>query len=119
MATGIRRLNKGSIGPRGAWGKLLLAGVVIVGAGVFWYGEEASGMGDAGTAYGARTSCSCRYIAGRELSSCKDDFVDGMGPVLLSEDEDEKSVTAYVPFVASNTARYREGFGCVLDSWND
>ena len=39
--------------------------------------------------------------------------------VFLSDDEEERSVTARVPLLSSATARYREGFGCVLDPWKD
>jgi hypothetical protein len=39
--------------------------------------------------------------------------------VFLSDDEVARSVTAYVPLLASDTARYREGFGCVLDPWEN
>jgi hypothetical protein len=30
-----------------------------------------------------------------------------------------KSVTASIPLIASDTASYREGYGCVLDEWRD
>jgi hypothetical protein len=39
--------------------------------------------------------------------------------VFLSDDADTKSVTARVPLLASATARYREGWGCLLDPWKD
>ncbi len=42
-----------------------------------------------------------------------------MEAVFLSEDADEKSVTAYVPLLASETARYRKGYGCVLEPWSE
>jgi hypothetical protein len=40
-----------------------------------------------------------------------------MSLVRLSEDDRAKSVTASVPLLASETATYREGFGCVLEKW--
>lgn len=98
-----------------------LTTLAVLGAGfaaAWWfYGERISGYAAAGTAYGARTACSCRYLAEREFDSCKGDLVDGMEAVFVSEDEDERSVTAYVPLVSSDTATYREGFGCVLEDW--
>jgi hypothetical protein len=39
--------------------------------------------------------------------------------VVLSEDEDTRSVTGYVPLIASETARYRKGYGCMLDPWRE
>ncbi len=91
---------------------LALAGAVAA----WFYGEAIRGYALAGTGYGAKNACSCRYISGRELGSCESDFVPGMEVVFLSEDAEDKAVTASVPLVASQTARYRDGYGCVLDS---
>ena len=100
------------------WLKALLV-LFVLGAGIYWYySAQILGLTAAGTAYGAHNACSCRYIAGRDLASCKGDFVPGMEMVFLSEDEAAKSVTAWVPLAKSNTATYREGFGCVLDPWD-
>ena len=90
--------------------------VVVAGAAAWWtWGTEAMGYAEAGTAYGAKTVCSCRYIGGRDTKSCEQDFVPGMELVMLSEDDATRSVTASVPLIASHTAQYREGFGCVLE----
>ena len=104
---------------RRIWPSVLLALVVLAGALGWYYRQPIAGYTTIGTAYGARTACSCRYIAGRDLGDCEKDFEPGMELVFLSEDEEEKSVTARVPLLASATARYREGFGCVLDPWKD
>lgn len=104
---------------RGRWPKIALA-VLLLGAGLFYaYGDPLLGYSRAGAAYGARIGCSCRYIDGRELGSCKDDMESGMGAVFLSEDAERKSVTARVPVMASATATYRKGWGCVLEKWDD
>lgn len=71
----------------------------------------------AGTAFGARTACGCRFIGGRALGDCEKDIADGMALVSLSEDAEAKSVTARVPLIASTTATYREGWGCVLEPY--
>ncbi len=95
-----------------------LLGVVLVGGGAaYFYRDTIGGFAQAGTAYGAKNACSCRYIAGRGLGSCEDDFIPGMEAVFLSDDEDEQAVTAWIPLVASNTAQFRAGFGCVLENW--
>lgn len=72
-----------------------------------------------GVSYGVRVACPCRFIAGRDLASCKDDFRSGFGPLWLSEDAEDKSVTAWSPLLASQTATFREGQGCVLETWDD
>ena len=70
-----------------------------------------------GASYGARVACSCRFAGGRDLSDCTGDFEPGMQLVSVSEDVKARSVTARFALIVSDTATYREGWGCVLDSW--
>ena len=98
---------------------MLLALVVLAAALGWYYRQPIAGYTAIGAAYGARTACSCRYVAGRNLDDCEKDFEPGMELVFLSDDEEERSVTAYVPLLASETATYREGYGCVLEPWED
>ena len=114
MATANREASpKPRIWPRALLGAALIAGVLA------WiYREPIAGYTTTGAAFGARTACSCRFIAGRGLDDCEKDFEPGMSLVFLSEDVDEKSVTARVPLLSSATARYREGYGCLLEPWD-
>lgn len=73
----------------------------------------------AGASVGARIACSCRFVAGRELSDCRKDFEPGMGLVMLSEDEAAKSVTARLLPLSRETAVFRQGEGCTLENWRD
>ena len=82
---------------------------------VFW--RPLTGYAAVGTAYGAHVACSCRYAGGRSLEDCAKDFEPGMELVSLSEDRAPKSVTASFPLLASTTATYREGWGCLLEPW--
>ncbi len=91
---------------------LLMAGAAYVMA-------TAGGSARTATAYMAHVGCSCRYIAGRDLDSCETDRLAGMELVGLSDDNDTKSVTARFPLLASDTATYREGYGCVLATWSE
>lgn len=91
-----------------------LALLVVV---AFWGWRPLVSQAEAGTAFGARTACSCRFVAGRDLGDCEKDFADGMALVSLSEDEASKSVTARVPLISSTTATLREGRGCVLEPY--
>ena len=68
-----------------------------------------------GAGFGARVTCSCRYVEGRSMDSCKSDKEPGMALVTLSDHAESRSVQASVPFLASRTARYRKGWGCLLD----
>ena len=94
--------------------------VIMAAVAALWfspYGHRLRDDAMAGTAYGARVACSCRFVAGRSMEDCAKDKLAGMEIVRLSADEDMKSVTASVPLVASNTARLRPGYGCMLDPW--
>lgn len=99
---------------RPAWRWLAIAVAVVAVAAVLWFRGPLLGQAQAGAAYGARIGCSCHFVAGRPLEQCRDDFMPGMSLVMLSADEDERSVTARVFPLASETVRYREGPGCVF-----
>lgn len=116
MATAKRSRSGRSTGRR-LWLRVLFAAAVLVAALGWFYREPIAGYTATGAAFGARTACSCRYVAGRSLEDCKKDFEPGMEVVFLSEDEEARSVTAWVPLLASDTATWREGQGCVLDRW--
>ncbi|HYD25070.1 MAG TPA: hypothetical protein VEB68_09740 [Croceibacterium sp.] len=104
-------------GRRRIWPRALLGAAVLLGALAWFYRQPIAGYTTTGTAFGARMACSCRYVAGRGLEDCEKDFEPGMEVVFLSDDPATKAVTARVPLLASATARYREGFGCVLEPW--
>jgi len=108
MATAIRRRNWPRIG--------LVLLVLLVAVGLL-YREPLLGYARTGAAFGARTSCACRYIARRSLKDCKKDFEPGMWAVFLSDDVEGRSVTGYVPLLSRQTARFRAGYGCLLDPW--
>jgi len=84
-----------------------------------WLWSAQRGNAVTAAAVGARIGCGCRHIAGRPLDSCSRDFEPGMGLVFLSEDAESKSVTARVPLMASETARFVAGQGCVPEPWDD
>lgn len=104
-------------GGRGKWW-IAAAVLLVLGLSLFAYREPIRGYASAGTAYGARVACSCRFVAGRSLDNCAKDKVAGMELIRLSEDVKAKSVTATFPLVRSDTARLQPGYGCVLDRWD-
>lgn len=97
---------------------VLLAGLIAA-AWFSPFGQQLRGDALAGTAYGARVACSCRFVAGRSMEDCAKDKLAGMELVRLTADDAAKSVTASLPPVASATARLRDGYGCVLDRWDE
>lgn len=93
--------------------------VIALLAGAAWtvWGGDLRRTAAAGTAYGARVACSCRFVAGRSLEDCAKDKLEGMELVRFSENSETKSVTASIPLIASDTASYHEGSGCLLRKW--
>jgi hypothetical protein len=90
---------------------------VLILAAVFAYNYSfIKGQLGIGTAYGARIACSCHYIGGRDLTDCEKDFEPGMEVIGLSQDEEKQQITASVPLLASTTAEFREGWGCVIQT---
>lgn len=106
------------VGPRfGFW---LLAVIALVLGGAAWaFREPINGYGSIASAYSARVACSCRFVAGRSIDDCAKDKLAGMEAVTLVDNAEAKSVTARFPLVAEATATYREGYGCVLEKWED
>lgn len=84
-------------------------------AGVAGYAIAMKPQADLGVAYGARVACACRYIGGRSLENCANDFEPGMELVSLSEDAEARRVTASIPLLASRSAQFREGLGCLME----
>ncbi|HEX4848694.1 MAG TPA: hypothetical protein VFV30_11160 [Novosphingobium sp.] len=97
--------------------RAVLLGLVLIGVLLATFWTPLMGYAEAGSAYGARVACSCRYVGGRSLGDCKKDFEPGMELITLSENAAEKSVTATFPLITSHTATYREGPGCQLETW--
>ncbi|WP_209349146.1 hypothetical protein [Pontixanthobacter sp. CEM42] len=101
------------------WPWVLLLIAIVLAAAAWFYRTPITGYAGAGAAYSARVACSCRFVARRSLDDCKKDQLPGMEFVTLKEDVDAKSVTARFPLIISETATYREGYGCVMEEWRD
>lgn len=100
---------------KGRMALYVLALFVLILAAVFAYNYSfIKGQLGIGTAYGARVACSCHYVGGRDLTDCEKDFEPGMEVIGLSLDDEKRRVTASVPLLASATAEFREGWGCVM-----
>lgn len=111
-----RASNAASTTRKGWW---LLAIILIAAIAAGWYFRvPATGYAKTTTAYSARVACSCRFVAGRSLEDCAKDKLEGMELVTLTDDSPAKSVAARFPLLASDTATYREGYGCVLKDWD-
>lgn len=99
--------------------RLALLAVLAVIASLAWFWRPLNAYAVTGASYGARVGCSCRFVAGRELADCRKDFAPGMWLVRLSEDASARSVTASFALFRRQTAFFRPGEGCVLETWTD
>lgn len=105
--------------PRRRIRRLLLWLLLAAAAVLAWFWQPLNSYAVTGASYGARVACSCRFVGGRELSDCRKDFEPGMALIMLSENEETRSVTARFPLLSRQTATYRKGEGCVLEPWED
>jgi len=106
-----------SIGdPNGIGPEVTLRAARQSGAALLAIGSAAGlkAQAEAGSAYGARVGCSCRYVEGRDIGNCERDFVPGMALVSLSDDPETRTVTASVPLLGSASARYVGVSGCLM-----
>lgn len=102
------------------WRRRLVWGLAFIGGALLaLYWPTLGRTAQTGASFAARMGCSCRYIAGRPLGQCREDFEPGMRLVLLSEDDETRTVTARVPLLARQSATLREGEGCVSQPWQD
>jgi hypothetical protein len=110
-------VNPALASPQRTRRRALLFGLALVAGLLVYFWGPLGSYAMAGTAYGARVACSCKFVGGRGLGDCGKDFEPGMELVMLTEDAEAKSVTATFPLLASQTARLHAGEGCRLDPW--
>lgn len=92
---------------------LALAALLLAAAlGAWLYVRSITPQLQLGVGYAARVACACRFIGNRPLAQCRTDFEAGMEPIRLTEDAAKKSVTAYVPLIATRTATFDPVLGC-------
>jgi hypothetical protein len=99
---------------------LVTAGIVVIAVlgGAFAYARTMTPQLELGVGYAARVACGCRYEGNRVLGNCYKDFESGMAPIRLSDDPATRTVTAYVPLVASRSAHYDPILGCQPDAFD-
>lgn len=96
------------------WKFVTFAVLALLIALIAWQYPGLKAQAQAGSAYGARVGCSCRYVENRELGNCERDFEPGMAMVSLSDDPATRTVTASVPLLGSASAHYAGLSGCIL-----
>ena len=98
----------------------LIAAAVIISVaagGAYAYARSQKPLLDLGVGYAARVACGCHYIGNRPIGDCKTDFEPGMELIMLSNDPETKTVTAYVPLLTSRSARFDAVLGCQVEAF--
>ncbi|MED5544229.1 hypothetical protein [Novosphingobium profundi] len=106
------------------WLRNLVVLALLVGAGLLaWQWADLRERTRIGGAYAARLGCVCRHVSQRDLKSCEADLavapLGGIaGRVWLSEDTETRSVSAGLPLLGYQSARYDSRHGCRLEPWD-
>lgn len=94
------------------WVAAALLGVAVTLS--VWKWSEWREAAAAGSAYAARITCSCRYVEGRSAESCAEDVAHDAGLVFITEKPEEKEIVGRVPLLGRASARFRPGYGCLM-----
>jgi hypothetical protein len=93
---------------------LLIGAVVVVGiAGVALYAaRDTWATARLGTVYVAKQTCSCLFVAGRPMDSCRTDYdPEALEPLRVETTQRSVEVSALAGLVAAR-AEFEPGFGC-------
>lgn len=96
-------------------GKGLLIGIVVVVATVgiaVFFGRDTWATARIGTVYVAKQTCSCLFVAGRPMDSCRTDYDPAaIKPLTVEKLEHGVKVSALAGLVSAQ-AEFEPGFGC-------
>jgi len=92
------------------WILIAVFWVLLVGGALFY--EVARERSSLGAGYVAKELCSCIFVGGRSLDSCRPDIPATMDRVEAEVGADR--VRAFVPHLGERIARYEPPFGCTL-----
>ena len=92
---------------------IALVAAVLAGVGGY-YLWQMSISADVGAAAMAKVTCSCVFVDGRTLESCRGDYPPGFEQVSVSVDMKARTATGTVVGLLSRRATFNEGYGCTL-----
>ncbi len=72
------------------------------------------GQVDVGTGYAAKQLCSCIFVAGRSLDSCRADLLPEMDAIDAEPTRDGDGIRAWVPGISERFAYHDAATGCTL-----
>ncbi|HZS41372.1 MAG TPA: hypothetical protein VFF06_31300 [Polyangia bacterium] len=80
---------------------------------IAWAAVHYGKLGRIGSGYAAEQTCSCLFVSGRALESCKHDL-EPLAQKIVTLTPGDAEVTARVFGLMRARARYEPGFGCAL-----
>ena len=95
------------------YGAVAVLALFIAFAGWKWSAWKASAQ--AGSAYAARITGSCRFIQGRSAQSCAGDIAEDASAVTITENIKERRITGSVALLGEASAKFTPGFGCLME----
>ncbi|MDX2233320.1 MAG: hypothetical protein NW200_02365 [Hyphomonadaceae bacterium] len=97
---------------KGKWGWAALAVVVALAGAGAWFGRDAVAFARIGTTYAAKQTCSCLFVAGRTMDSCKTDYPqDAVKQFTWAVNGGDVTVSAAGGLISA-TATFEDGYGC-------
>jgi hypothetical protein len=96
-----------------SWIVIAVLGTAFAAAGYWaWQTSIAASVGAAAM---AKVACSCVFVDGRSLNSCRADDPPGFEGVAVEIDDTAKAVTGSVFGIVRRRATYSPDYGCTLD----
>lgn len=96
--------------------RFIIALVAALLVGAAGYGVwQTSISADVGAAAMAKVICSCVFVDGRTLESCRDDDPPGFEAVQVTVDVKTRTATGTVGGLVSRRATFSEAYGCTLE----
>jgi hypothetical protein len=94
-------------------GRLIGAGMVVVIVAVALFaGRKTWATAKLGTVYVAKQTCSCLFVGGRPMESCRTDYdAEALKPLTVETSESGVKVSALAGLVSAQ-AKFEPGFGC-------
>jgi hypothetical protein len=92
------------------WYAIAVFWLILVAAALVW--ENLRDRSAVGAGYVAKEMCSCVFVGGRSLESCRADVPPSMERVEAELGADR--VRAFVPGLGERIARHEPPYGCVL-----
>lgn len=95
-------------------GKLWMIGaaVVVALAAVAWFGRDVVAYARIGTTYAAKQTCSCLFVSGRPLDSCKTDYPADAAKQFTWKVEGHDVTVSAAGGLFSAKATFDDGYGC-------